>query len=217
MGFFDLPPFTPVLPERAPDSPWPVWMKPEGVLPGVAVGERMLARTDRAAVDLGCMWGYPHGFEVEINVRLRRLEPGGQVLDRNLVGLYHRARLRGEAPPAQAPDDFLRLGVLFADGRAGTNMDPRPLPPPDVEPTAPIMFPVLVAGGGPLRRVDLRYWIWSLPPSGPLTFVCQWPARGIPETRTEIDAEILLDAASHSVELWPEEPGSPDELTLRLV
>jgi hypothetical protein len=49
-----------------------------------------------------------------------------------------------------------------------------------------------------------------------LTFVCQWPAQDIPETRTEIDAQFLLDAAGRSVQVWQEEPGAPDELTLRL-
>jgi hypothetical protein len=217
MGFFDMPPFTPVPPVRAPDPPWPVWMKPEVVLPGVAAGEAVLARTDRAVVELGCLWGYPGGFEVEINVRLRRVEPGRQVLDHNLARLYHRARLRGDAAPDRAPDDFLRLGVRYADGRVATNVDPRPLPSPDVRPAEPIMFLVMVGGGGPMRRVELRYWICPLPPPGPLTVVCEWPAQAIPETHTQIDAQTVRDAAGRSIELWPEEPGSPDELTFRLM
>jgi hypothetical protein len=43
------------------------------------------------------------------------------------------------------------------------------------------------------------------------------PAQGIAETRTTIDSQPVLDAAGRSFELWPEEPGSPDELHLRLV
>jgi len=216
MGFFDMPSFTPTPPQRQPDPPWPVWMKPEAVLPGIVAGEQVLARADSAVIELGSIWGYPNGFEVEINVRLRRLESGLQSLDPNLIRLYHRVRLLGEAPPRLVPEEFLRFGVLYADGRVGTNMDPRPLPPPEMEPSNPILFPVLVGGGGPLRRVDIRYWIWSLPPRGPLTFVCEWPAHGIAETRTEIDSQPILDAASRSVALWPEEPSSPDELTFRL-
>lgn len=39
--------------------------------------------------------------------------------------------------------------------------------------------------------------------AGPLAFVCEWPALGISETRTEIDAQLILDAASQSIVLWP--------------
>jgi hypothetical protein len=215
-GFFDSLAFTPARPTSARAPSWPTWRRPEVVLPGVAVGERVLARTNRAAVELGCIWGYPNGFEVEINVRLRRIEPGVQMPDQHLLTLCHRARLRGEAPPKHIPDDFLRFGVLYADGRAASNMDPRALPPTDVEPDTPILVPVLISGGGPLRRLDMRYWICPLPPQGQLTFVCEWPIHEISETRTEIDAQPILDAADRSIKLWSEEPSSPDELTHRL-
>jgi hypothetical protein len=31
--------------------------------------------------------------------------------------------------------------------------------------------------------------------AGPLEFVSEWPAFGIPETRASIDAQLILDAA----------------------
>jgi hypothetical protein len=37
-------------------------------------------------------------------------------------------------------------------------------------------------------------------PSGPLEFICQ---HGTGETRTGIDAQLILDAAQHTVRLWP--------------
>jgi len=45
---------------------------------------------------------------------------------------------------------------------------------------------------------------WPLPPAGPLEFVCEWSALGIPETRAVVDAQLILDAAGHSTQLWPE-------------
>jgi len=48
MGFFDVPSFTPAPPVQQPDPPWPVWMKPEVVLPGVVAGEQLLASAERA-------------------------------------------------------------------------------------------------------------------------------------------------------------------------
>jgi hypothetical protein len=42
-------------------------------------------------------------------------------------------------------------------------------------------------------------------PTGPFAFVCEWPARGISESRAEIDAVSILDAAGRAVTLWPDD------------
>jgi hypothetical protein len=55
----------------------------------------------------------------------------------------------------------------------------------------------------------MDHWVWPLPPDGPFAFVCEWPARGIPESRAEIDGGAILQAAGRAVTLWPEEPGPP--------
>jgi hypothetical protein len=38
-----------------------------------------------------------------------------------------------------------------------------------------------------------------------VSFVCEWAAAGIPETRASLDAQLIVDAAGHSVRLWPED------------
>jgi hypothetical protein len=48
-------------------------------------------------------------------------------------------------------------------------------------------------------------WVWGLPPPGPLAFVVEWPARGIPETRAEIDAGLVLEAAARAVPIWTDQ------------
>ena len=53
---------------------------------------------------------------------------------------------------------------------------------------------------------EVDVWIWGLPPPGPLAFVCEWPARGIPESRVEIDAGLVLEAAGRAVPIWPDQP-----------
>jgi len=40
-----------------------------------------------------------------------------------------------------------------------------------------------------------------------VTFVCEWAAAGIPETRASLDAQLIVDAARRSVRLWPEDGG----------
>ena len=52
-----------------------------------------------------------------------------------------------------------------------------------------------------------RWWAWPLPPQGPLEFACRWPMYAITETRTSIDAQLILDAAQRSIKLWPEHEG----------
>jgi len=34
--------------------------------------------------------------------------------------------------------------------------------------------------------------------------VCEWPGRGIAESRAEIDAAAILEAAESAVILWPD-------------
>ena len=58
-------------------------------------------------------------------------------------------------------------------------------------------------GGGGAGRWHQGFWMWPLPPIGPLFFVCEWPAAEIPLTRVEVDSQPLRDAAGRSRELFP--------------
>jgi hypothetical protein len=64
-------------------------------------------------------------------------------------------------------------------------------PPEPLTPAATSFFerPARPAAGG------FRVMAVS-PPAGPLAFVCEWPLRGIVETRAEIDAAPILEAAA---------------------
>jgi hypothetical protein len=53
--------------------------------------------------------------------------------------------------------------------------------------------------------------VWPLPPAGPLVFVCEWPALGVEESRAQLDARLVLDAAARSRPLWPEQPQATGE------
>ena len=98
-------------------------------------------------------------------------------------------------------DELLRFGVQFADGRKATNLDPR-AHDPDQEPDRPVLN---YHGGGGGLAWDMGHWVWPLPPPGPFTFVCEWPARGIAESGAEIDAGSILEAAGRAVILWPDD------------
>jgi hypothetical protein len=57
------------------------------------------------------------------------------------------------------------------------------------------------AGGG---RFDFEFWVWPLPPDGPLAFVTQWAEESIDLTRVEIEAAAIRAAGERSEPLWPE-------------
>jgi hypothetical protein len=53
----------------------------------------------------------------------------------------------------------------------------------------------------------MRYWVWPLPPPGPVEFVCEWPLHGIAESRGALDAQLIVDAAARAIPLWPDDEG----------
>jgi hypothetical protein len=190
MSFFE---GLPLIPEPEPsEPPRPVWMKPEATLPGVVAQEIVVARNDNAAIAVTGLTAYPTGFEFTLSVVLRQEDRRGRAFDRSFHRYY---------PDAEVEPEFLRLGVLFADGGAATNLGMHPYG--DNEPTGPLLVPGGGGGGG--RRYDMRHWVWPLPPPGPLVFVCEWPAYGIAESRAEIDADLIRDAATRAVRLWPDD------------
>lgn len=178
MSFFEPPPWRPPREYRAPG-----WSRgPEGTIPGIVPVELLLARTDTHAVLVDGLLVYPTGFDFDLAVRRRPGQPR-----------QHRQRMR-------LWDEDLRLEVRFADGRTADN-DPRRWPHSsgDQPPDPPLLYQsTRGAGGGHL-------WLWGLPPPGPLTFACQWPAQQIPPSQAVLDAGLVLDAAERARTLWPDE------------
>jgi len=106
------------------------------------------------------------------------------------------------------PPEVLRIGVQFSDGSKATNTggfrhDRHP-------PAGPVMHPRGGGGGG--GRWSHTLWVWPLPPPGPLTLVCEWPAMGIAVTRSELDAKPILDAAARAQVIFSDDhlPEPPD-------
>lgn len=98
------------------------------------------------------------------------------------------------------PPQLLRVGVKFADGRKATNIGGRDRP---VE--GPVMWPLRGGGRGgwPESYFHQAYWISPLPPSGPVSVVCEWPAVGIPLVRYEIDAQLIVDGSERARAIFP--------------
>jgi hypothetical protein len=188
MGFFDELP----APEPEPPQRHHPWEPPEADFPGiVAIDTLPLARSDRVAVAVTGMSAHANGFEIFLTARMR---PDGQ-------------ERPGPGGPGAARRSF-RFGLQFADGSKAVSQHAArrgPDPVPATEPDGPTLS-LFLAGGGPRTHFS-RWWAWPLPPAGLVEFVCEWPVFGIPETRTAIDAGLILDAAGRSTPLWPEDEG----------
>lgn len=183
--------FEPIDPPGPPEPPHPMppWVPPhDGVLGGFVPLRIEVARTSEAIVLLGPMEALPTGVRITLQLRSRRP---------NLA-------LPGFGPHAGA--GAMRLGVGFADGRRTEGRPPLPAAQGDAG-DGPVLVPGGGGGGGGSYRQS--YWLWPLPPPGPLRFVVLWEDAGIPETSVEVDAQVFLDAAEQAETLW--EPLTPEE------
>jgi len=194
MSFFEPPAASTAGVARAMAVSPPAWIgPPHNVLPGIAPVQLLIARTEETVVAIAGIQAYPAGFGFTLCLRLRNLSAREE---QQFPYLLDRVPFGGDP----LPDEFLRFGVQLADGRKATNLD-QPAYDPEQEPDRPVLFQ---HGGGGGATWDMEHWVWPLPPPGPFAFVCEWPGRGIPESRAEIDAAAILGAAGSAVTLWPD-------------
>jgi hypothetical protein len=150
-----------------------VWRRQQmEVLPGVAPVALMLARADNTVVGLTDLRGYPNGFMFMLRVRWGLAADPNEEVPWPFPDWGHPDPL--DAGPF--PEELLRFGVQFADGRKVTNMRMYPFVPEELPPDQPVLVEAGVGGeGGRLGRGacwDLELAIQPLPPPGPLAFVC---------------------------------------------
>ena len=193
MSFFEPPPAPPEVPEHRQ----PEWMgPPENVLPASFPLALELARTENVAVSAQGGLAYRNGFAFRIVLLRRKADDspyGGNPF-------HHWHRVRGEIA-----DDMLRFGVQFSDESKATVFGGHPRFDGGDPPTGPVLMQRGGGGGG--RSWDFGFWVWPLPPEGPLAFVVEWPSEGIALTRAEIDATVVRSAAENAVVLWPDDDG----------
>lgn len=195
VSFFEPPPAPPE-PERPRD---PEWLGPgENALPAPFPLWLVLAQTEQVALAVHDGLAYPNGFAFTVSLRRRRVREG---LGDDPIHLWHSVRGR-EIPP-----EALRLGVQLADGSKATVFDGHRWFRTVDRPEGPVL--IQRGGSGGLHSWELAFWVWPLPPSGPVAFVCEWPSEGISLTRAEIDAGLILGAVQHASILWPDEGNGP--------
>jgi len=100
---------------------------------------------------------------------------------------------------SELPDEFIRFGLLLADGSKWTNLDGRE-PWDEDEVTGPVVSELGGGGGG--ESWEMSFWLWPLPPAGEVNFVASWPLHGIRESTTTVDATELRERATEAEEIW---------------
>ncbi|MFD1504600.1 hypothetical protein FE374_06010 [Georgenia yuyongxinii] len=197
-------------------------------MPGVVPVELVLGRSAQAVVVLTEMRAYPTGVGLAVGVRLHRDAPRGArnspdrpgspdspdtLLD--MDGPETGVDVDGPTGPAAAAEwraARLVWEMELADGRRVTSAGPDPYRQliehgrgsVDWAPDHPVL--ARRSGVSHADRAERDYWLWPLPPPGPLRVVCRWPARDIETTVGDLDADVIRDAAARARPLWPD-PG----------
>ena len=204
-SFFErLPPSTPPAPPAA--LRLPPWAGPPAGVLGELVRDRLLVyRAPELAVTLEHLRAYPAGFEFRLCVRSRHALAALGVP--GLIGIHAVPVVSVPGRQMLLAEQQLRLGLAFADGTRVTNLSPLVGVGLGDTPPKPLLVQVGASGIG--ARWDQRYWVWGLPPEGPLALVVAWTAHEIPETRVELDAGAIHAAAAAAESLWEEDEGDP--------
>ena len=168
---------------------------PDEVRGGLVTIGRTLARTDRTAVELDYVRAYPTGFEFTVTLRKASV-------DLNDHPEWWLAARRIDEQ--EISDRFCRLEVIFSDGLRVSNANEfSGVSVGEAPPEAGIRS---WGGIGHHRRWVKTYWVWPMPPPGPVTFISEWPAEEIPATETSIEGGSLIAAARAAQVLW--QPGA---------
>jgi hypothetical protein len=116
--------------------------------------------------------------------------------DQQIPGATEPVHPRSWGGTVAFPGESLRFGIVFADGRRSFTDNFA-----QGTPASGLML-VPLNGVGTTARFDQRFWVRPLPPPGPVGLIVEWKARGIVETRVEIPAEAIIEAASRATRIW---------------
>jgi hypothetical protein len=164
------------------------WQPPNNVVPVSVGGTVELARTDDTVVALTSLEAYPTGLAFTVQTWQR---PGTEL-----------------AADEWAWRNAVRLGVLLEDGTK-VGATPEDLPADlNATPEPPRLARLGGTGGG--IHSSIQHWLYPLPTGERWTFVAEWLARGLPETRVAFDARPVHEAAAASAGPRWELPTPPD-------
>ena len=156
------------------------------------VGE-IVHRNDDTVAAIDYVRAYPNGFTLTIGIHTNPRDDGSAGADRVAQG-RRRPRRPRRALPA-------RVGIRFADGRtAGRTATGGPHDTPrdaDGIPTEPIIQ--MMGGGGGSHSYRFDFWVFPLPPDGPVEIFVALPAVSDDEVKVVVDGGTIREAATRAV------------------
>ncbi len=201
--FFETPArrIEPQRPERVEPPPWV--QPPRDVIAVLVPDRRTLVKTDRLTILLTHIDAFPTGASLRLRI-MARWSP--DMSEDEWAQLWDKIF---EGRPGRSSDDlaeFLRIGVLFADGRKATNLEHVDHPPTWTgrAPQAPSLVEhgTGSSGGDRFFAQGRHLWLWPLPPPEPFDLVIEWPAFDLPVTRTSMDGASIVAAARGAEPAW---------------
>jgi len=186
-------------PVRDEPPPQPRWGGPPDDEVGVAVPARtVIASQPRLFIAVTDCVAYSNGFTVGIAVRSKDEIPT------NAMGFMLHREHDEEAG--------ILIAMRFSDGRdsrGGGTGPSRALmdyyrewsegnDPP--EPPGPVIGSMSGGGGG--KHWDFNFFVWPLPPDGPVMVTCRWPARGLQTAGKELNGTAIRAAGLKSKSVW---------------
>jgi hypothetical protein len=204
--FFEIP--NPIAePPPSPEPDEPPWLQPpRDVIAGLVGDRRVIARTDRLVVLLTHIDAFPTGAMLRLRIMGRRPNE----MSESDWWDFHETVMGRRLHPGSTkavPDEFLRIGVEFPDGRKATNISHAVNPDPRFPRRAPAEPSLVQLGGGGAGwprsfAVGRNIWLWPLPPADTFDLVIEWPAYGIPVTRVPIEGGDIVAASLHTEPAW---------------
>jgi hypothetical protein len=174
-------------------EPWHPWTAPgDNILGGRVFQSHVMSHSaEDVVVAIDNMVAFPYGFSFTLVAR-RRL---GRKYDDWWESVADERR--------RLEDDGLRVALGFPDG---ATIEASPIPAWLETTPPPGRFLARIGGWADPWSLSIRYWVWPLPPTGPITVSCSWPRAGIEAGRTILEGEAIKLAAQRSVQLWESPP-----------
>lgn len=158
------------------------WDRPTGQFGyPVNIPPLLLVRTDKVAIAVTGLAAFQSGFEFWLNVQHHS---------------FDCPKFAKEEPLEQA----LHFGLEFADGQKVATYSLLPEVSQLGEPAGIVLRAISFGVWG--QSQYMHYWVWPLPPVGPVAFVCEWPAYDVAESAAHVDASLIRHAASRSLFIW---------------
>lgn len=173
--------------------------QPDNEIPAPIPVVLTLARTEDLAVAVVGLAAYTTGVSFDVVIHLRPA-PGSEP-DLELHDVVGGGWGRRGAASQQ-----LLLGVEYPDGRTASNVHGSWPHGPYEHDDPPELVLHEGGGGGDQFSWSQSYWLAPVPPPGPVTLICAWPAMGLAETRHEVDGQLIAEASSRAQVLWPWQP-----------